>query len=565
MLTVAGFYVVAKKGPMRVDPRALDSISIGNPEVERLRSEAVTLYQEIVELHRQRPFTREDIPLIEAATDALDPVLRSSDGVLPADEKLLNELKRFKAAIKGRLLREQSDSLEAEGELQEKEGHSVAAVSAFRKAAQLQRTINKQYPESEDRDHRRAAALFNRGFDLMARPLFESSSSEEQAARGHFQERRWKQAEQHMKEAISLQRELNEDHSRSRFAHHERLQRLEVGLASMQSGRASTEVDTRISKAAEAEKQGDFQEAARLYVEARQLQELLNRSHQDNEFASARKVEDIEILRQDAMSLDLARRIRDQDIRISEYLALGRVHLALREIAALADTLYRFQSAYPKSRDVHPDLFARIELLDSVKEEISRLQADIRDQLISIPDEDDWLMLRTEVWQGLYIRIMRANPSRHAGERKPVDSVTYEEAMEFSRRVGWILGREARLPKRGEFESGIGDVFRTALLHGVWHASNSRGQTRPVAESPANQHSFHDLLGNVSEWLWSFEPDFPDRAWLGGGSARDSVDALAQIPYQPREKTHRNRMSGFRVVVRRPSSIALSDSIDEDG
>ena len=226
-----------EKGPMRVDPRALDSISIGNPEVERLRSEAVTLYQEIVELRGQRPFTREDIPLIEAAIDALDPVLRSSDGVLPSDEKLLNELKRFKAAIKGRLLRERSASLAAEGERHQKEGDSVAAVSAFRKAAQLQRRINKQYPESEDRDHRRAAALFNRGFDLMARPLFESSSSEEQAARGHFQERRWKQAEQHMKEAISLQRELNEDHSRSRFAHHERLQRLEVGLASMQSGR----------------------------------------------------------------------------------------------------------------------------------------------------------------------------------------------------------------------------------------------------------------------------------------------------------------------------------------
>ncbi len=562
---VAGFYVVAKRGPVRVGPRELDSISIGNPEVERWRSEAGSLYQEIVELRGQRPFTREDIPLIEAAIDALGPVLRSTNGELPADEKLLNELKRFKATIKGRLLREQSDSLEAEGEQHEQEGDSVAAVSAFRKAAHLQRTINNQYPESEDRDLRRAAALFNRGFDLMARPLFESSSSEEQAARGHFQERRWKQAEQRMQAAISLQRELNEDHSLSRFADHERLQRLEVGLASMQSGRASTEVDARMSKAAEAGKQGDFQEAARLYVEARQLQELLNRRYKVSEFSSARRVEDIEILRREAMSLDLARRIRDQDIRISEYLALDRVHLALREIAALADTLHRFQSAYPKSREVHPDLFARIELLNSVKEEMSRLQADIRDQLISIPDEDNWLMFRSEVWQGLYTRIMHANPSRHTGERKPVDSVTYKEAMEFSRRVSWILGREARLPKRGEFESGIGDVSRTALLHGVWHASNSRGQTRPVAESPANQHSFHDLLGNVSEWLWSFEPDFPDRAWLGGGSARDSVDALAQIPYQPREKTHRNRMSGFRVVVRRPSSIALSDSIDEDG
>ncbi len=55
---------------------------------------------------------------------------------------------------------------------------------------------------------------------------------------------------------------------------------------------------------------------------------------------------------------------------------------------------------------------------------------------------------------------------------------------------------------RSRFGSGIGGKTKIA-----WHGGNSGGETHPVGQLQANRLGFHDMLGNVYEWVEGC-PDF---------------------------------------------------------
>ncbi len=59
----------------------------------------------------------------------------------------------------------------------------------------------------------------------------------------------------------------------------------------------------------------------------------------------------------------------------------------------------------------------------------------------------------TEVTQGQYERVMVTNPSRFKGDpRRPVENVSWEDAVEFCRKLSEKEGRTYRLPTEAEWE-----------------------------------------------------------------------------------------------------------------
>ncbi|MDY0170156.1 MAG: formylglycine-generating enzyme family protein, partial [Thermoguttaceae bacterium] len=120
-----------------------------------------------------------------------------------------------------------------------------------------------------------------------------------------------------------------------------------------------------------------------------------------------------------------------------------------------------------------------------------------------------------EVTQSEYERIAGSNPSHFRGNPvRPVERVTWHNAVEFCRRLGEVSEEKAagavyRLPTEAEWEyacrAGTATSYSfgndPALLgHFAWWAGNSQEQTQPVGQLKPNAFGLFDMHGNVFEW-----------------------------------------------------------------
>jgi formylglycine-generating enzyme required for sulfatase activity len=165
---------------------------------------------------------------------------------------------------------------------------------------------------------------------------------------------------------------------------------------------------------------------------------------------------------------------------------------------------------------------------------------------------------RSGYWLGKYLvtqaqwqAVMGDNPSafRDAPEQ-PVDTVSWDQAAEFCRRLGESCGRRVRLPSEAEWEYAcragtMGEFFfgpwgpywddsevpweaRQALCEYAWFDLNSGDRTWPVGQKRPNPWGLHDIIGNVWEWCAD--------VWHGdyAGAPQDGSPWLEEEGRQPR-------------------------------
>jgi formylglycine-generating enzyme required for sulfatase activity len=128
-----------------------------------------------------------------------------------------------------------------------------------------------------------------------------------------------------------------------------------------------------------------------------------------------------------------------------------------------------------------------------------------------------------EVTQAQYEQVMGVNPSTFKGANNPVEMVSWEDAVEFCRRLSELPAEKAagnvyRLPTEAEWEyacragtttkysfgdddSGLGDY--------AWHSENSDKKPHPVGSKLPNAWGLYDMHGNVSEWCQDWYVDYP--------------------------------------------------------
>jgi formylglycine-generating enzyme required for sulfatase activity len=115
-----------------------------------------------------------------------------------------------------------------------------------------------------------------------------------------------------------------------------------------------------------------------------------------------------------------------------------------------------------------------------------------------------------EVTQQQWKDVMGNNPSKFKGEDNPVETVSWEDAQDFIKRLNQKEGHSLyRLPTEaeGEYAARAGSTSpyffgddESQLGDYAWYEDNSGNEAHPVGQKRANAWGLYDILGNVYEW-----------------------------------------------------------------
>jgi formylglycine-generating enzyme required for sulfatase activity len=128
-----------------------------------------------------------------------------------------------------------------------------------------------------------------------------------------------------------------------------------------------------------------------------------------------------------------------------------------------------------------------------------------------------FFMGRYEVTQEQYQAVMGNNPSSFKGAKRPVENVSWDDAVEFCRKLSQKTGHAYRLPSEAEWEYAcragtttpfyFGDTITPDLVnyngnypYGSAPKGLDRQQTTDVGSFPPNPFGLYDMHGNVREW-----------------------------------------------------------------
>jgi len=185
------------------------------------------------------------------------------------------------------------------------------------------------------------------------------------------------------------------------------------------------------------------------------------------------------------------------------------------------------------------------------------------------------------VTQGQYKELMGGNPSKFqllegCLHDCPVETISWDDAQEFLKKLSVREKRKYRLPTEAEWEYAARAGTTTKYYWGnnvngdyLWYNENSVYKTHPVGNKKPNSFGLYDMLGNVFQWCYDgydakfyarspeADPHGVDRPaynqrTLRGGSWYYAADEARVSSRYPSPANHPDTFNGFRVVLEVP-------------
>ncbi|WP_228374646.1 formylglycine-generating enzyme family protein [Chryseobacterium sp. FH1] len=186
-----------------------------------------------------------------------------------------------------------------------------------------------------------------------------------------------------------------------------------------------------------------------------------------------------------------------------------------------------------------------------------------------------FLLAKFPVTQDIYFDIINETPSTFKGDKLPVETVTWKEAIIFCNLLSeklelkscYILSEQNgeisfdqtangfRLPTEAEWEyackAETTEIRYDKLDLIAWYKDNSEQTTHNVGQKKPNAWGLYDMLGNVWEWcsdLYDTEVYGSYRIFRGGGWCDEERSVMATT----RRRSHPLKFKiddlGFRIA-----------------
>lgn len=189
-----------------------------------------------------------------------------------------------------------------------------------------------------------------------------------------------------------------------------------------------------------------------------------------------------------------------------------------------------------------------------------------------------FLLAKYPVTQDLYFEITNKNPSTYKGDKRPVETVSWMEAIHFCNLLSvkldfqpcYIMGNHDqqviynpsangfRLPTEAEWEyackAGTSNVRYNSLDLIAWYRDNSQQSTHTVGLKKPNIWGLYDMLGNVWEWCWDlYDPKVYGsyRVFKGGGWCDEERSVMATAKRRSHPVYFKIDDLGFRIARNR--------------